>query len=118
MVDYVSGESIENNINGGEYYENALINTEGIFENNLGPSGSFVNSHSPPGQRYNLNHERRSSQLENFITDNTAEQDNTRNQDSPKRPNTMQLLRYEAANSAINPGMIPTSFGFAAVAED
>ena len=70
VIDYASNESIENNLHADKYYENALNNTEGIFENNLGPSGNFVDSHSPPGQRYIHREGRRSSQLEDFINEN------------------------------------------------
>ena len=54
VVDYTSGESFDNNLHDDEqvFYAGALRNTEGIFENTLGPSGSFVNSHSPPGLHY------------------------------------------------------------------
>ena len=55
MAEYSSGDSFENNAlnnEAEEFYEGALINTEGIYENQLGPSEEFVDSYSPPQMRY------------------------------------------------------------------
>ena len=41
-----------------------------------------------------------------------------RSADAPHRPTTIQLLRYESSASAVVHGLIPTSLGMAAVAED
>ena len=118
MVEYNSEESFDNNLHGEEFYEGALKNTEGIYENNLGPSGSYVNSHSPPDLRYNIQGSgRRSSGLEDFIRENT-ELVPSKSEIAPHRPTTIQLLRYESSTNAINHGLIPTSLGMAAVAED
>ena len=55
LAEYSSGDSFENHgLNNGvqDFYEGALKNTEGIYENQLGPSEEFVDSYSPPQMRY------------------------------------------------------------------
>ena len=55
VVEYNSDASFENDLHGQvveDFYEGALKNTEGIYENQLGPSGEFVDSYSPPQMRY------------------------------------------------------------------
>ena len=122
VVEYNSDASFENDLHGQvneDFYEGALKNTEGIYENQLGPSGEFVDSYSPPQMRYKDPQARRISVEMHETTLAKENQDlQEANNTLSEKPTTTQLLRYEASSQSVMHGLIPSAIGMAAVGED